>query len=389
MNAPQRDHLASTIVYAALASVGTGVVLNGVYFITAELFAFSDTQNLLLGICIQIPYIPAAVLSGRLSRALGARRLLLLSIVGMSAACAILAMLPPQWAWWLLAPLYNAFAGVQWPVVESYVASGRHGRDMRRAIGKFNIAWAGAIAPGLWLISLFHGRPATTFAVLGVLHLLTLPLVVRWNADPAPHDAEGGRAHQTDAYPHLLRSARIVLPVSYVLMNMMYPLLPELFRDLGVDERISPTLGSTPQVVRVALFVAFFAWTGWHGRWLILSSAGVLLFGGALTVFLAPTTTVAVAGMVGFGIGQAMTYYAALYYGMAVGAANIDSGGTHEAVIGLGYVAGPGFGLLGKTIAAGALGAAFVTGGLAIATGVAASLPWLAWRRRRRITSPS
>jgi hypothetical protein len=35
-----------------------------------------------------------------------------------------------------------------------------------------------------------------------------------------------------------------------------------------------------------------------------------------------------------------------LYYAMAVGSAEVDAGGKHEAVIGLGYTAGPMLGLM-------------------------------------------
>ena len=41
-----------------------------------------------------------------------------------------------------------------------------------------------------------------------------------------------------------------------------------------------------------------------------------------------------------------MTYYAALYYAMSVGRAKVDAGGTHEALIGGGYMFGPLVGLM-------------------------------------------
>jgi hypothetical protein len=36
-----------------------------------------------------------------------------------------------------------------------------------------------------------------------------------------------------------------------------------------------------------------------------------------------------------------LTYYAALYYALAVGHAEVDAGGNFEALIGLGYCVGP------------------------------------------------
>ena len=43
----------------------------------------------------------------------------------------------------------------------------------------------------------------------------------------------------------------------------------------------------------------------------------------------------------GEGVGMGAVYYAALYYGLAVGHADVDAGGTHEGLIGVGYCLGP------------------------------------------------
>ena len=53
-----------------------------------------------------------------------------------------------------------------------------------------------------------------------------------------------------------------------------------------------------------------------------------------------------IAGLIIFGGGMGVTYYAGLYYAMAVGRARFDAGGTHEALIGTGYAVGPLVGLI-------------------------------------------
>jgi hypothetical protein len=53
-----------------------------------------------------------------------------------------------------------------------------------------------------------------------------------------------------------------------------------------------------------------------------------------------------VAGLGLFGIGMGTIYCSALYYAMSVGKAEVDAGGKHEALIGLGYGAGPICGLV-------------------------------------------
>ena len=57
-----------------------------------------------------------------------------------------------------------------------------------------------------------------------------------------------------------------------------------------------------------------------------------------------------VLGLVLFGAGTGLTYYAALYYSLAVGHAAVDAGGNFEALIGLGYCAGPVLGLAGQGV---------------------------------------
>ena len=55
-----------------------------------------------------------------------------------------------------------------------------------------------------------------------------------------------------------------------------------------------------------------------------------------------------IVGLILFGSGMGVTYYAAIYYALAVGRAEVEAGGTHEALIGGGYMVGPiiGLGLL-------------------------------------------
>jgi hypothetical protein len=70
-----------------------------------------------------------------------------------------------------------------------------------------------------------------------------------------------------------------------------------------------------------------------------------------------------------------MIYYAALFYGMAVGGGEVEAGGKHEAVIGLGYLGGPVLALGGYWLG---------TGPLPVLAGVVALVLLAAWRRLHR-----
>jgi hypothetical protein len=67
-------------------------------------------------------------------------------------------------------------------------------------------------------------------------------------------------------------------------------------------------------------------------------------------VFLGSSVTGIVLGLLCFGAGTGLTYYAALYYTLAVGHAAVDAGGSFEALIGAGYFAGPLLGLAGQGV---------------------------------------
>ncbi len=98
--------------------------------------------------------------------------------------------------------------------------------------------------------------------------------------------------------------------------------------------------------------------------------------GGLITLF---------AGLVIFGSGMGIAYYAALYYAMAVGRAEFDAAGTHEALIGTGYSVGPAAGLLAISFShsdatANPTPMIVIVFSIIIAAGCAL---WLIWRKAR------
>ena len=79
------------------------------------------------------------------------------------------------------------------------------------------------------------------------------------------------------------------------------------------------------------------------------------------------------AGLLAFGLGQGILYYAALYYGMAVGQGQVEQGGRHEAIIGLGYLGGPALALFGLAAGVPPIQAVGAIAALGLA---AAAVPW-------------
>ena len=189
-----------------------------------------------------------------------------------------------------------------------------------------------------------RGGPLGTLALSVAGSAAALAATVMLPSRPARHEAEVARAAVGREYVFLVKSAAWLLPMSYVLCSALAPILPHRLEEVGG----AATDGAIAALWMVARFVTLLLmWrTGfWHGRWGTLAAAAVALAGGLALVLLGSTLPALAAGLVVFGIGMGLSYYAALYYSLAVGHAAVDAGGTFEALIGVGYLCGPLLGL--------------------------------------------
>lgn len=363
-------------IFAAtfINSLGTGVVTNGIFFLTTRAYAFDRTQNYLLGIVLGLTYIAGAMATGpciaRLRRrGVTSRTLLLVVCAALAALCVIpwaarRAGIESAWPIWTLVVLYSPLTGVLWPVTEGYLSGGKSGGHLRAVMGRWNVVWSGAVVLSYWFMSPLIERHATeTILSLGILHLASAVLVARaFATEPGEHPLESHEPHPP-VYAHLLVTLRILLPVAYVVSSTLGPYLPGALTGLGVSASAQTLVASLWLVPRVATFLLLERWHGWHGRWWIVVVAIALLVGGFSLAVLAPLggrlglsnaacLAALMAGLVSFGTGMAAIYTGALYYAMEVGDTEIDSGGHHEALIGLGYAVGPLCGIIPSLAAA-------------------------------------
>lgn len=395
MNAPspadRPSPLRAVLAITFLGSVSGGAFWAGLFFVTAQAYGFSPMRNLALASAMGVTYTVAARSSGRLARGAAPRHVLLAAFALWAAlACAPL-VLPGEVVLWVTALLGSAASATAFPIVESYLTAGRHGADMRAAIGWFNVVWTPATAVPLLVMPLLaRAGPLATLVLASVTSALSLLGVLALPARPGMHHADAATAAAGPEYPWLARSTSWLLPLSYVMSATMSPVLPHRTAAVG--------LTAAPSVVAALWMVARFAtlfamWrTGfWHGRWPTLAVAGAALAGGLALVLTATAPPALVAGLLLFGSGMGITYYAAFYYSMTVGHAAVEAGGNFEALIGMGYVVGP---LLG--ISANAVGGAARGGTLtviftwaAVALGSGGVLrPYLHARRRRSRQAP-
>jgi hypothetical protein len=378
------------LLVTCLGSVSGGVFWTGIFFVTLRHYAFSETKNLLLALGMGALYALVAYRASALYALFGAspRRVLAFSLLGWGVAAAFPVLLPhAEWPLWVGALVGSGVSGVIWPLVESYLSGRRHGEELRRGIGWFNVVWTLATAlPLLVMPLLTRVNVLAPLLLCGLMNLLAVLSLALLPKVPPPSEPEAAKSAVGAEYPLLLRSASVLLPLSYLMSSTLAPVLPHRFAALGPSIVPASILAATWMVARWATLGAMARLSFWHGRWGALLAAGASLTGGLVVVLLSTSTVGVVLGLALFGVGMGLTYCATLYYSLTVGHGAVDAGGGFEALVGLGYVMGPLVGLSGQAAASGAR-ASFVTVlltlGCAVAGGVVALRPYRAARRAR------
>lgn len=396
--APGRRPLPASVtaisIVTFLNSLGSGLLWSGVFFVTEQSFEWSEAQNFLLALGATVVYAAAAFMSGRVVAALdhlvSVRSIVaLLMVLQLLGGAAALLGAPGVIVCALVA---SGASAMLWPIMESYLSAGRHGHELRRAIGIFNMVWMSAVGAALLLMApaLAAGHATLGLLLFVPISAASLALLPWLPARPPPHgsatsdhhvdpnppaDAAGVAAsaaarlplhrHRPEQERALRDATRVLLPVGYVLIGSLGPAIPFLLGSLEVEPGWRTPVTSTWMMARLLTVALLIRFTFWHGRASPLAIGFLLAAGGFATIALATSLPVMMLGLACFGAGQALIYYAALYYAMAVGGAEVNAGSVFEALIGLGYGVGPIVGL-----AVGGSGRAYVWGVLAISVAI-------------------
>jgi hypothetical protein len=343
-----------------LGSVSGGAFWTATYFVTAVHYGFSPEKNLVLAAVMGAVYAAVARAAGPVLRRFGnvSPRALLASALAARGAVSLVPLVFPgsEPVLWITALAGAVTSALVWPIVESYLGAGRHGPELRRTIGWFNVTWTLSTAlPLLFMPLLSHAHVLWTLSSSAVMNALALPFVLSLARSPGSHDHAPSDESVGTEYPWLLRSASWLLPLSYLMSSTLSPILPHRLDALG-GLSLDAASGAVPaSVVGATWMVTRFLTLGfmsqalfWHGKWAALALAGGALAGGPALVLLGSTSAAIVFGLALFGVGAGLTYCLALYYSLAVGKGAVDAGGGFEALIGLGYLAGPLLGLAGR-----------------------------------------
>jgi hypothetical protein len=372
-----------------LGSVSSGTFWAGLFFVTAQEYGFSVFANLVLATVMGAVYALAARVAGWLAHGRVPRRVMSLALATWTAAALLPLLLPGTVsALWIAALVGSAASATTFPIVESYLTAGRHGAEMRSAIGKFNLTWTPATALPLLLLPLFGSTGSGmlgSFAVSAAASALALLATRALPLHPAAHGQEAGQAAVGPEYPALLQAASWLLPFSYVISATLAPVLPHRLAAVGVGASAS-FVAAIWMATRFGALLVMWRSSFWHGRWETVGVASAALVGGLALVLLATSLPVLIAGLLVYGAGMGLTYYMSLYYSMAIGHGAVDAGGNFEALIGVGYCVGPLLGIVGQVVAGPARGDAATVALTWVCTALAARgvvRPYLQARRRR------
>lgn len=347
------------LITVFISSFSGTLLQRGGYFYTHQVLGFTQAQNLWLALLIGVIYVVGASASHPLSERLGERRTLR-GILGVLVFVHLgLAFVTSPALLVAALAFIGLLQGAMWPIFESYMSAGETPRNLGRVLSRYNISWALSVPLSLALSGyiIASGAPRLLFVTAAALFALVALGGRVFPEEPAHLAAD--HAERPDAallthYRALLRAARVAMLLSYALMYVLAPMMPDIMRGVGLDTASAARAASLLDVARFACFVGLFVFSRWHGRQLpIVLSIAALPIGFALVLF-GSNIPLVIAGEVLFGAAAGLLYTAALYYAQVVQNASVDAGGAHEALIGVGYALGPIAGLVGTALAQGA-----------------------------------
>ena len=385
--------LPALLVLTFLCSLGTGSLWTGLPFVAEHDFNFTKVENLWLAIADATVYVVVAYFSGPLLRAVQRRlspRGVLVALMAVQTLICPLPLMGSVWGVIATALGTSAVAATLWPVVESYLSSGRHGHRLRHSVGLFNIVWTSAVAAGLFMMAPLFATQYTRLAIvaIGPCCLLSALCLPWFPSKPPPHLDDGQAPIVPPVYRPLRDATRSLLPTSYLLIGALGPLLPYAIAKLSVAAAWQTPLAATWLSVRVFAMLGMWRLRFWHGKWTTLALGAALMSGGFFVAMVAGTVPTLIAALAAFGVGHSILYYASLYYAMSVGHGEVDAGGHFEALIGAGYIMGPLASLAGVWIG-GEMSVQWCVLGVAALASMLAAREWLRWRRNRHTMAPS
>jgi MFS family permease len=359
-----RARLSTYFLVEFLCSIGQPLLTMGIFFYTHNVLHFSLRENLLLAVGQGVVYTIGAMLAHAIVERFGQRRALIAVNIAMCVVVIAAVVVPTPMVVVAVLLVYTFLIAINWPMLESRVSGCGPSATLSGRIGLYNFVWSFASCAMFALTgAIIAAWPSGMFAIPLIVHALSA--VAMWIGDD-PDDVIARSQqpwNESSEHPHAelalrqqrtlaLWLSRLSLPSMYVVSNGLVSMMPSLPSIQGFSVPVQTALGSLWLAARCVAFVLLGITVFWHARpkLLLLACAGMLV--SFLLIALPPShwiraiasldrATLVVAQLV-LGLCMGIIYAASLYFGMVLSEGSTEHGGYHEALIGLGFVLGPG-----------------------------------------------
>ena len=330
------------------------------YFFMQKRFGFGSEGNLALAGALGFIYVFSSWQAGRFAQRRGYFNALKLGLSVMLLALAAgsqLAKLHSAVGLVLATIMLTIGMCFLWPTIEALVSEGEDAAGLPRAVGTYNVVWAGTNA-----LALFCGGTLVEKFGFGTIFFLPITLLTTQLAltfwlekhandlaraagnepSPAPiPDPHRPSPAKTKAF---LRMAWLANPFAYIAINTFIPMLPTVAARFHLSPMLAGFACSLWCFSRLGTFIALWLWTDWQYRFHWLVAACGLLVVSFAVILIVPSLAVLLMAQIFFGGAIGLIYYSSLFYSMDVGDAKGEHGGIHEAAIGVGNCIGPAVG---------------------------------------------
>jgi MFS family permease len=342
-----------------LNAFASAYYFNYLFFLLRDEFGFGQRENLLVGALHGLAYGGAAWCGGRYAQRAGYRQGFQVGCLGMWAALVTGGVVEAAAGQLLVLAVWTVAFAFTWPALEALACEHEPPTRLPRAVGIYNVVWAGASA-----LAYFGG--GALFERLGRESIFWLPATIhaiqfalaRWlkgvqppanssseSALVASAPASANRVAAGNLPPRLfLRLAWLANPFAYIAINTFLASVPALAPKLGLTTPQAGLFGSLWFFARLATFAVLWGWTGWHYRFGWLLGAFLALIVSFATLLLSANLWLSALAQIVFGVAVGLIYYSSLFYSMDAGEAKGEHGGIHEAAIGAGLFVGPAIG---------------------------------------------
>lgn len=353
------------LIEALNSSAATLFVLS-IFFWTRRQLAFGDAANLWLGVVQGLGYMVFSRVGGWLADRLGYDRSMIRAVSLAACALPLLLLIRRPFTPYLVMALYTVSMAIFWAAAGAAVAHAPGRWSMPRRVAIYNIIWSLAGAVGFFASgALFDWRPDAVIVLPVLLHLVQLAVMVRRRPDTAtagarPTAAPLAAAVASARHPRFMHAAWLANALGYYVVTSFGTLAPHVGERLGLTPRLTIWMTCALLLARGLAFLGFGWWEGWHYRlrWLI---SAILLLPALLAVsFYVPHVGLVCASQAAMGVLLGLIYSSSLYYSLDQGASKAKATGRHEAMVGLGILAGPLIGVAGAHWVGGASGAKMV-----------------------------